>query len=42
MGKGQFLFFRGFPLVMTTFSFWDKDWVLGYNSMNFSDFRDIS
>ena len=34
-GKVQFLFFRSFLLVLNTFSFSEKDWVLGYNSINF-------
>ena len=34
-GKVQFLFFRSFLLVLNTFFFSEKDWVLGYNSINF-------
>ena len=37
MGKVQFLFFSSFLLVSTKFSFWEKDWALGYNSMKFLD-----
>ena len=41
-GKVQFLFFRSFLLVLNTFFFSEKDWVLGYNSINFWDFPDTS
>ena len=41
-GKVQFLFFSSFLLVLTKFSFWEEDWALGYNSMIFWDFPDIS
>ena len=34
-GKVQFLFFNGFLLVMTKFSFSPGDWALGYYSMKF-------
>ena len=41
-GKVQFVFFSSFLLVLTKFSFWEEDWALGYNSMKFWDFPDIS
>ena len=41
-GKVQFLFFSSFLLVLTKFLFWEEDWALGYNSMKFRDFPDIS
>ena len=41
-GKVQFVFFTGFFLVLKIFSFWEEDWALGYNSMRFWDFPDIS
>ena len=31
-----------FLLVSTKFSFWDGDWALGYNSMRFRSFPDLS
>ena len=34
-GKVQFLFFRSFQLTWTKLSFWQKNWVLGYNFMKF-------
>ena len=40
-GKLQLLF-SSFLLVLTKFSFWEEDWALGYNSMKFWDFPDIS
>ena len=40
--KVQFLFFSSFLLVLTKYSFWEEDWALGYNSMKFGDFSDIS
>ena len=40
--KKQFLFFNSCLLVLTKFSFWKKDWTLGYNSMKFLDFHDVS
>ena len=33
MGKVQFQFLNSFLLVLTKFSFWEKEWALGYNSM---------
>ena len=42
MGKDQFRFSRWFVLVLTKFSFWKEDWVLGYNSMKLRDFPDTS
>ena len=41
-GRVQFLYFRSFLLVLTKFLFWKEDWALGYNSMKFLDFSDIS
>ena len=41
MEKVQFLFFKGFLLVLTKFSFWEEGWRLGYNSMKFRDFPEI-
>ena len=32
-GKVQFQFLNSFLLVLTKFSFWEKDWALSYNSM---------
>ena len=34
-GKFRFLFFRRVLLVLKKNSFWEEDWALGYNSMNF-------
>ena len=39
-GKVQFLFFRGFFLLLTKFSFWEEDRVLYYNSMKTYNFPD--
>ena len=33
--KVQFLFSGSFLLVLTKFSFWEKDWALHYTSMKF-------
>ena len=41
-GKVKFLLFKGFLLVQTKFSFWQGEWALGYRSMEFSNFPDIS
>ena len=35
-------FDKSFLLVLTEFLFWQMDWVLGYHSMEFWDFPDIS
>ena len=35
-------FFKRFLLVLTKFSFWQGDWALGYHSMKFRHFPDIS
>ena len=38
MGKVQFLFFKSHLLVLTTFSFWEKDWAnfeISLISLNF-------
>ena len=37
-GKGQCPVFRNFLLVLTIFSFWEEDWTLDYNPMEFWDF----
>ena len=42
MGKFYFLLFKSILLVLTKFSFWQKDWALGYHSMKFRDFPDLS
>ena len=31
-----------FLLALKKISFWEEDWALSYNSMNFLDFPDIS
>ena len=41
-GKVQFPFVSSFLLVLTKFSFSEEDWALGYNSMKFGNFPDIS
>ena len=41
-GKVYFLFFKSFLLALTKFSFWQEDWALGYHSMNFRHFPNIS
>ena len=41
-GKVGFLFFKGFPLALAKLSFWWGCWALGYHSMEFRHFRDIS
>ena len=38
----KFLFFKGFLLVLAEVSFWWGDWALGYHSMKFRQFLDIS
>ena len=35
-------FFGTFLLVLTKFLFWQGDWALGYHSMGFRHFPDIS
>ena len=40
--KFNFLFFKGFLLVLTKLLFWQKDWALDYHSMEFSHFPDTS
>ena len=40
--KGSFLFFNSFILVLTKLLFWQGDWAVGYHSMKFSQFPDIS
>ena len=42
MGKIQLPFFMDFLLLLRKLSFWGEDWALGYNSMRFWDFPDIS
>ena len=41
-GKVQFLFFKSFLLVLTKLSFSQGGWGLGYDSMKFIQFPDIS
>ena len=38
----SFLLFKSFLLVPTKLSFWQEDWALGYDSMKFRHFPDIS
>ena len=38
----KFLIFKGCVLVLTKFLFWQGDWALGYHSMGFRYFPDIS
>ena len=40
--KFNFYFCKSFLLVLTKFSFWQEDWALGYHSMKFRLFPDIS
>ena len=37
-GKVQYLVFSNFLLVLTIYSFWEEDWTLDYNYMEFWDF----
>ena len=41
-GKFEFLFFSSFLLALTKILFWEDDWALGYHSMKFRDFPDVS
>ena len=41
-GKVGFLFLRSFPLVLARLSFWRGCWALGYHSMGFRHFPDVS
>ena len=41
-GKVQFLFLKNVLLALTKFSFWSGDWALGFHSMKFRHFPDIS
>ena len=41
-GVVKFLFFDGFLLVLVGVSFWSGDWALGYHSLDFRHFPDIS
>ena len=41
-GNALFPFFKRFLLVLTKFSFWKKDWTLGYYSLKLKHFPDIS
>ena len=34
--------FQGVLLVLTKFSFWEEDWTLGYNSMQFWHYSELS
>ena len=40
-GKISFLFLSSFLVVLTKFSFYQKDWALGYDSMRLRHFPDI-
>ena len=40
--KFNFCFLRVFLLILTKFSFWQKDWTLAYNYMRFRHFPEIS
>ena len=40
-GKVQFLFSRGYLLVLANFLFWGGDWALGYNSMKFCYYSEL-
>ena len=42
VGKVKFLFYKSFLLVLTKLSFWQGNWALGYHSMGFRQFPDIS
>ena len=39
--KLQYLVFSNFLLVVAKFLFWEENWVLGYNFMQFWDFCEI-
>ena len=41
-GKVSLLFSKSFLLVLTKISFWHGDWALGYHSMEFRHFPNIS
>ena len=41
-GKVQFLFSRSLLLVLTKLSFLGEDWALGYNSMKFGHYFQLS
>ena len=41
-GVVKFLFFDRFLLVLVGVSFWSGDWALGYHSLDFRHFPDIS
>ena len=41
-GVVKFLFFDWFLLVLVGVSFWSGDWALGYHSLDFRHFPDIS
>ena len=40
--KFNFCFSKSFLVVLTKFSFWQEDWALGYHSIRFRLFPDIS
>ena len=40
--KFSFCFFKSFLLAVAKFSIWQGDWALGYHSMGFRHFPDIS
>ena len=41
-GKVQILFSRSLLLVLTKLSFWEEDWALGYTSMKFWHYFELS
>ena len=41
-GKVKFLFSKSFFAVLTKFIFWQAEWALGYHSVKFRHFSDIS
>ena len=42
IGKLSFLLLKSVLLALKKLWFWQKDWVLGYHSMEFKHFPDIS
>ena len=41
-GKVKFLFFKSFYTVLPKLIFWQAEWALGYHSVKFRHFPDIS
>ena len=41
-GKVQSLFLTSLSIVLTKFTFWEKDWALGYNSMKLWHHSELS